>query len=454
MTSSPPVVPPAVRWIAKTLEGEGFETWAVGGAIRDHLLGTPSEDWDLATRARPDDVQRLFRRTVPIGVDHGTVGVLCRDGVLHEVTTFRRDVETFGRRATVAFSETLDEDLARRDFTINALAYHPLRNAWYDPFGGGADLDRRILRTVGDPAERFREDYLRILRGLRFAGALGLTIEGATWRALVSGVTRTSDLSPERLREEIEKVLSGKARASGPLALYAAAGILDHLYPEIASQGRADRPGGGPGHPSWLPHALLVTDRVPGRRHSLRWAALLHGVGEWNGDLGAGESEAGAGERAFRRSAALLERLRSSRARIREVTGLVRWAAYPPLPEASDAELRRWCAGATREMIPDLVRLWIASTRVDERRGGVWTRERVLTLFRRLRGVLRSGAPLSIDELALGGNDLIRLGYTPGRHFGRVLERLLDRCLDDPSLNRKPRLESVVHDVMREEGVT
>ena len=122
-----PSAPPAVRWVARTLEEAGHETWAVGGAVRDVLLGRPAGDWDLATHATPKEVRRLFKRTVPLGIEHGTVGVLARDGTMYEVTTFRRDVETDGRHAVVSFAETIQEDLARRDFTVNAIAWHPLR---------------------------------------------------------------------------------------------------------------------------------------------------------------------------------------------------------------------------------------------------------------------------------------------------------------------------------------
>ena len=193
--------PDQVLWIWRTLEEAGFETWIVGGAIRDILLGRPADDWDFATRARPKQIMAAFARTVPIGVDHGTVGVLAPDGTLYEVTTFRRDVETFGRRAVVEFAETIEEDLARRDFTLNALAWHPDRAGLLDPWSGVTDLDEQILRTVGDPTERFAEDLLRVLRGLRFAGQFGLTIEGETWRALLSAVSHLSQLSPERIQE-------------------------------------------------------------------------------------------------------------------------------------------------------------------------------------------------------------------------------------------------------------
>ncbi|HKK92505.1 MAG TPA: CCA tRNA nucleotidyltransferase, partial [Longimicrobiales bacterium] len=201
-------VPAAARWVVKTLEDAGFETWTVGGGVRDALSGADSVDWDFATAARPRDIQRAFRRTVPVGIDHGTVGVLDRDDVLHEVTTFRKDVETDGRHAVVRFADRIEDDLARRDFTINAVAWHPLRKELFDPFGGEADLERRVLRTVGAPSERFAEDYLRILRGLRFAGRFELEIDPQTWDALVASMDGLGGLSAERIREEWVKVMS------------------------------------------------------------------------------------------------------------------------------------------------------------------------------------------------------------------------------------------------------
>ena len=162
-------IPEEVIGIARRLEEAGHAAWCVGGALRDTLLGDPHSDFDLATSATPDQVQSLFPRTIAVGIKYGTVGVLDRHGTLHEVTTFRRDVSTDGRHAEVAYGVSLEEDLARRDFTINAIAYHPLRAEWRDPFEGAPDLARRRIRAVGDAASRFREDYLRILRAVRFA---------------------------------------------------------------------------------------------------------------------------------------------------------------------------------------------------------------------------------------------------------------------------------------------
>lgn len=447
-----PEPPGAVRWITRTLEEAGYETWAVGGAVRDALADRPSGDWDLATRARPGEVRRLFRRTVPLGVEHGTVGVLARDGTLYEVTTFRRDVETDGRRAVVAFADTLDEDLGRRDFTINAVAWHPLRGEVHDPYAGRRDMEERLLRTVGDPAERFAEDHLRVLRALRFAGTFGLRVHADTWRALVSALPLLDRLSPERIREEVEKILAGPdAPPSRALALYAASGAQARLFPELEAT---------VGHPGpreagdLFSHALRVVDLLASDRIELRWAALLQGVGEPEGDAGAGEGDEGPGSRALLRSAAVLERLRSSNARIREVAGLAEWILRPPDPDAPDEALRRWLAEAGRERLPALLRVWAAWARAAELRGGTWTPEDCVRIARRLRALARSGCPLAVGELALTGDDLIAMGYRPGPHFGDVLRHLLDRVLEDPSRNDAEVLAGEARTWLEEHGMT
>src|SRR5215217_3074679 len=173
--------PDAILELARTLERAGHETWCVGGAVRDALLGHAGLDWDLATAARPEEVRRLFRHTVPVGIQFGTIGVLDRDRRMHEVTTFRRDVQTDGRHAVVEFGATLEEDLARRDFTINAIAYSPTRDELRDPFGGREDLGRGLIRAVGDPFDRMREDRLRALRAIRFAGRFEFAVDTPTW---------------------------------------------------------------------------------------------------------------------------------------------------------------------------------------------------------------------------------------------------------------------------------
>ncbi|MBA3658251.1 MAG: CCA tRNA nucleotidyltransferase, partial [Gemmatimonadales bacterium] len=224
--------------IVRRLEAAGHETWCVGGAVRDRLIDPAADGYevDLATAATPGQVQALFRRTIAVGIEHGTVGVLDRGRRLREVTTFRRDVRTDGRHAVVAFGVTLADDLARRDFTINAIAYHPLRTAWCDPFHGADDLERRLVRAVGDPAHRFREDYLRILRALRFAARFDFRIDAATWDAARAAAPGLRQLSAERVRDEWFKGLA-TARAPVVLAsLWRKVGAAEIWLPELLGE--------------------------------------------------------------------------------------------------------------------------------------------------------------------------------------------------------------------------
>jgi tRNA nucleotidyltransferase (CCA-adding enzyme) len=387
-------IPDEVLAIARRLDQAGHEVWCVGGAIRDALLRTrgvdaalePS-DLDFATSATPDQVQALFRRTVNVGVKHGTVGVLDRSRVLHEVTTFRKDVATDGRHAVVVFGVSLEDDLARRDFTINAIAYHPLRHEWRDPFGGAQDLGSRVVRAVGDPAQRFREDYLRILRALRFAARFDFVIEPATWaaaRAAAPGLTR---LSPERVRDEWFKGLRTARSIAHLLRLWIDAGAAAVWLP-------------GLGTTEWSGAA----DRMP--RDPILLTALL-----------------------LPDAPAALRRLRGSNAEIARVEAIARGPAEPvaDTPEA----IRRWLA-ATRRAADDLAELWL----MRRGREPAW-----------VAGVAASrarGEPVSRGELALDGNDLAALGVPPGRRIGEVLERLLDRVLADPALNTRERLTAIV----------
>lgn len=449
MTAQPPSpaadrpdlhAPRDVAWIASRLEDAGFSTWAVGGAVRDALAGRPPGDWDLTTAARPGDVQRLFRRTVPVGVDHGTVGVLGRDGRMYEVTTFRRDVETDGRHARVRFSDTVEEDLLRRDFTINAVAWHPRTHEVRDPHGGMADLLGGVLRTVGEPAERFREDRLRVLRALRFAGRFGLRVEAATWAAARAAAGELPLLSAERVREELLKTFKDVARPSDSLRLYEASGALASLYPELQACVGADD---GEGGDVWS-HLLAVTDRVPRHRPLLRLAALLHDVGkprtraEEPGGGARFPGHAGAGAALARE---LLRRLKFSNAEADRVVHLVAQHADLPAPAAPAPEVRRWLRRVGREHAWDLVRLRIADGRA---RGSAEMLAGAAALRGRVRRLLGEGTPLELGDLAIGGEELRALGLPPGPLFGEILRDLLERVTDDPSLNTREALTEVV----------
>jgi tRNA nucleotidyltransferase (CCA-adding enzyme) len=390
-----PVIPEDVLAIARTLEGAGHETWCVGGALRDALLGQPHTDYDFATSATPAEVAALFRRTAPIGEKYGTVGVLDRRRVLHEVTTFRRDVTTDGRHAVVAYGVSLDEDLARRDFTVNAIAYHPLRGEWRDPFSGRADLERGSLRAVGEPAHRFREDYLRVLRGIRFAARFGFTIEPATWTAMVEAADGLTRLSAERVRDEWFKSLRTARSVAELVELWRRVGAAERLLPELASAS---------------PELLDRAGAVPiDRRDPVLLSALLLGD-----------------------AAPALRRLRASRVEIERAAAL---AQGPAAPAGTDPPaVRRWLAGVGRAA-DDLLELHRLRTGSEPPWGG------------EVAAIRQRGDPLTRGNLAVSGRDLQALGAA-GPRVGQMLELLLDRVLDEPGLNQRDTLLALARELM------
>jgi tRNA nucleotidyltransferase (CCA-adding enzyme) len=382
-------VPDPILQIARTLEEAGFEAWCVGGTLRDTLLGHPQSDYDIATSARPEQVQRLFPRTVGVGIKYGTVGVLDQHRVLHEVTTFRRDVATDGRHAVVEYGVALEEDLARRDFTINAIAYHPLRHEWRDPFGGSRDLERGLVRAVGEPAQRFQEDYLRILRALRFAARFDFSIDPSTWEAARSAAPGLAQLSAERVRDEWFKGLQTARSVSQFASLWVRVGAARQWIPELETGGIREPPASV--RDPVLLTALLTSD-----------------------------------------PSSVLRRLKASNAEVARALGIEQG---PEAPEANDQRsVRRWLS-AVGPAADDLATLWWLRRGTDP----PWAEA--------MREIRRRGDPLIRSDLAISGSDLQALGAT-GPRIGRTLATLLDRVLDDPALNTRDTLLALARQML------
>jgi len=414
--------PQAVLEIARTLVRAGHETWCVGGAVRDALLGIEHLDWDLATAARPEVVRRLFRRTIPVGIQFGTIGVLDTDGHMHEVTTFRRDVHTDGRHAVVEFGVSLLDDLARRDFTINAIAWDPIGERLHDPFDGQGDLDRALVRAVGAPDARFEEDRLRALRAIRFAARFGFRIEPATWEGIRRSAPHLGRLSAERVKQELEKTMDQVRRPSGALALWRDSGAFATLVPTLATV--PDR-------------FLFATDALamPGSRtrplrRALRIAALLCAVDP-------------------KTAARVLRDLKFSNLDITTVTALVSaWNALGPAiavplvagDPIADATLRQWAAQIGRLRVSAFGRLaaamWWGARAAGETAPALpaWR-----SVYRRLLHIAFRD-PLEVADLAVDGDDLRRVGIPHGPALGRVLHGLVGFVLQDPARNEPAAL--------------
>ena len=429
---------PSVLDIARRLEDAGFEAWCVGGAIRDAFLGGQPLDWDLASPATPEQVIAIFgrRRTVPVGIEFGTVCVLDGEGVPHEVTTFRRDVQTDGRHAVVEFGASLVDDLARRDFTINAIAFRPATGDLRDPFGGREDLAAGLVRAVGDEEQRMREDRLRALRAIRFAARYRFTIEAATLAALRGSAPHLSRLSAERVQQELTKTMQQVDAAGGALRLWRDTGALHVLVPSLAGLDEV---------------ALATLDRLPrdgaaGRivpqRTVNRLAALFLDV-------------------PARRVREALVALRFSRHDINWVVAVVeRWSLVGAdigvrLGEGavSDAEVRRWLGQIGRLHAGAFARVagarWCAA-----RDAGMPapSAAAVRSLHKALRRA-RFSAAVELGDLAISGDDLRAAGIPPGPIYAKILNALLERVLEVPArntpeglLNELPRIVAAIED--------
>lgn len=417
--------------IARRLEAAGYEAWCVGGAIRDALLGGDPLDWDLASPAPPEVVRDIFgrRRTIPVGIEFGTVSVLDDDGVAHEITTFRRDVKTDGRHAEVEFGASLDDDLARRDFTINAIAYRPRTQEVRDPFDGRGDIARGVVRAVGDAEQRMREDRLRALRAIRFAARYRFTIEPATLEAIGASAPFLGRLSAERVHQELVKTMEQVEQPSSALRLWRDLGAFAAVIPALTTVDSI---------------ALATLDALPraaagGRlqpqRTSNRLAALFLDV------------PSGTALQA-------LTGLRFSKHEAKWVAGVVeRWQQLGgemgrALQEAApgDAAVRRWVAQAGRLQIGGLLRVAGARWRAVRLMGGAAPSDAaVRSLHRRMRRVLFHD-PIELADLCVNGDDLRRSGIPAGPVYAKILHALLERVLADPARNTP---EALLADVPR-----
>ncbi len=430
-------VPDRVRSLLDQLHAAGHAAYVVGGSLRDALLDRQPSDWDLTTDARPDRLVELFHGAVYEN-RFGTVAVR-RDGSVFEVTTFRleHDYADHRRPHRVEFGDDLEADLARRDFTINAMAWGRAAgeedNRLVDPFGGVSDLGRRVLRAVGDPRKRFREDALRMIRAVRLAAVLGFEVDPATLAAIRVEAPLVAHLSGERIGAELDKLLAAPEPSIG-LRLMADTGLLAVIAPELEAQ-RGVAQNKAPGEDLW-DHTLRSVDAAPASRPVVRLAALLHDLGKpstladghfhRHDVVGATMAEA------------LLRRLRYPRPVIEDVSHLVRYHMFGTEPELTDAAVRRFLQRIGARHLDAL----FALRRADDIGSGRAPDDPRTAAFRtRLDAEVAAEAALDRDALAIDGDDLIReLGLRPGPALGRVLDALVERVIDDPALNDRATL--------------
>ena len=437
-------VPASVLQLLEALWGAGHAAYVVGGSVRDVLMDREAEDWDLATSALPDQTEALFPDTlyenafgtVAVGTDDPAVGEV-------EITTFRSDHDyaDFRRPHRVEFSDSIDLDLARRDVTVNAIAWGAAAGGpvaghapgIVDPFGGRVDIAAGVLRTVGDPEARFAEDALRMLRVIRFATTLGFAIDPATLAGIESQAPLVAHLSGERIRAELLLILAAPVPSVG-LRLLAETGVLGAFSPELAAQ-RGVPQNKIEGEDLW-DHTLRAVDGATAEPSYIRMAALVHDIGKpatmaegkfLGHDLVGSEI-----------ADTLLERLRWPRSERDRIDHIVRHHMYGYVPTWSDAAVRQFIAKVGRDHLDDLFLLReadnVGSGRIRDGGGLAEIRERVAAQ-------LASDIVLDLHDLDIDGDVLMaELGLEPSPRLGGLLDELLERAIADPTINQRSRL--------------
>ena len=432
---------PALKEIAAVFTAAGKEVYLVGGAVRDLLLGRDSADMDLATNARPEEVMRLFKRVIPTGIKHGTVTIRHK-GVSVEVTTFRTEsAYSDGRRPDeVRYAAAIEEDLSRRDFTMNAAAVKLPEEILVDPFNGQQDIRRRLIRCVGKAEERFAEDGLRPMRAVRLAAQLGFNLEAETLAAIPGALSTTAKIAAERIREELDKTFASGSPQTG-LVIMEETGLLKLILPELdACRGIEQK---GYHRFDVLDHSLISCGYAAkkGFSNEVRIAALFHDLGK-----PAVEKTGEDGIRTFynhekvsvKLAEGIMRRFRYPNAVIDKVKRLIAFHMFHYEDVWKDSAVRRFVIRAGTDLLPELFDLRLADSAGTT--GTDPDPAMLLPFKKRIESVLAGSSALCLKDLAINGNDLLDIGVKPGKYVGIILKELLDTVVDDPAQNSREQL--------------
>lgn len=452
-------IPSELRKVNQIFKENGFKAYLVGGAVRDRLRGQEGHDWDLATNATPQDVMRIFRKVIPTGIAHGTVTIHIL-GKEIETTTFRTESDyTDGRHPdSVKYAATIEEDLSRRDFTINAIAADLDDGHLVDPFGGQEDIKRKIIRTVGSPMDRFGEDGLRPVRAIRFAGQLGFQIDKDTMDALHDPqiLAKTSTISVERFRDEWCKMLKLE-KPSVCLALLEETGILDIFIPEFkACRGCAQKDSRGYHSFDVADHIFYAVDGAPRDNIVARLSAFYHDIGK--PESKETETVNGLeiihfhGHENISASKALksMTSLKFPNDTIKRVCHLVKEHMFYYESCWSDAAVRRFIIRVGIENFEDLMDLHLAdvhgkyNTPLKE---GSPAYLNLVELRTRVERCMENKAALSLKDLAVNGKDLMDVGIPSGKILGEILKELFNTVTDSPDMNNKEALLNLARNI-------
>lgn len=430
-------LPDSVMNILSRLEAGGFSAFVAGGAVRDMLMGKTPHDYDIATSAKPSEVKELFTHTIDTGIKHGTVTVV-ENKTGYEITTFRRDGEyEDGRHPKgVSFVDDAREDCARRDFTINAMMYSPSAGI-LDCFEGQDDIRRGLIKCVGEPVVRFKEDALRMLRAVRFSAVLSFKIEDGTWKAIKKCAVLIKKVSSERIQEELNKILLSEN--PDYIRKLHESGLLQYIMPEL--ERCFGEPQKNKYHIYDVGEHILHTVKSTPPDMVLRWAALMHDIGkpccsstDQNGII----HFYGHHRESCKIAVDLLHRLRMDNDTIHDVSVLVE--NHDVRVEPSPSGVKRMMARTGELLFEKLMTLQAADNMAKNPEYYQEKKERLDSAYHIYKEILAERQPYLVSHLAVNGKDLIRLGYRPGREIGDVLKRLIDEVIINPKLNNREYL--------------
>jgi tRNA nucleotidyltransferase (CCA-adding enzyme) len=439
--------------VVRTFNEKGFECYLVGGSVRDLLMGYHVYDYDFATNARPDQVMKLFRRVIPTGIKHGTVSLISGRQTF-EVTTYRSDGKYIdGRRPeNVNFSDTLKDDIERRDFTINGLACDLINGEIIDYVDGLADMERKIIRTIGSPEARFGEDGLRPFRACRFAAKLNFIIDDATFNAITRTLDTAKSVSAERIRDELIKLFDAGKPSVG-IEYMRKSGLLDLFLPELSkchgvTQNRFHR------YDIYY-HSLYSCDEAQPQNPIIRLSALLHDIGKLptrregeGGDFTFYNHEV-TGARMARK---IMTRLKFSNDDITKVTNLILNHMFHYTGEWTDGAVRRFMRKVGVENLEDLFSLRSADSKGNGMRKGVPSAAPIGKLKKRIEKIIEDENAITVKDLDINGYVIMEVfGVKPGPIIGKILNELLETILDFPEMNTREILLTKAREIYERE---
>ncbi len=455
-------IPDILKKMNEIFVQHGYKAYLVGGAVRDMLMGKEPHDWDVTTDATPEQVMSIFRKVIPTGIAHGTVTVHFMKNEI-EVTTFRTESDySDGRHPDkVEYTGNIEEDLSRRDFTINAIASYLGDGTITDPFHGRDDIKRKIIKTVGNPLERFSEDGLRPVRAVRFSAQLGFEIERETLKAISEPeiLKKTSGISLERFRDELLKLMKAEKPSAG-LKLMEESGILDIFIPEF-KKCRGCIQGDFRGYHQFdvLDHLFYACDGAPASKQNVRLAALFHDIGKPDvkrviptpqGDQFTFYNHEAKSQQITKE---ILFRLKFSNAEIANICHLVVNHMFNYTQDWTDAAVRRFLAKIQAENLEDLYDLRLADIYGMNNAPVRGQDSRTIALLNELKDRIsketEKNSVLSLKQLAVNGKDLMKNGISAGKDLGFVLNQLLETVLEDPSQNEKEQLIKIALNIYK-----